>query len=224
MDWPIEGVSALILCDVKGGSFDRTEKQQRWWFANHPEFSHKRAATGRNDKDDYDNEKVRPEDVDAYVDEQLPSARGNQAELLKVIKQIFGTAGHTPKAYAELGLKFHKENASASDYKSNKEIKTTFRKFPPNVTVNIKPDDPFYHEYVKWWNKLEVKPKGPKVNLKFVTPDELGNRKGIPVPGTDRVAVFDNASIEWEWEFDSHRVTDKVIDAADWVKKKLWGK
>jgi hypothetical protein len=210
---------------LKGGKvLIETENQRRWWFANHPEFSHKRTGNQGHEDEDEDNEKIRPEAVDKYVDEQLPYARGNQAELLKLIKQIFGTEGHTPEAYAELGLRWDKEASEGLDRKTAKEVETTFRKFPPNVKVNIKPDDPFYQKYVDWYNSLPVKPRGANLKIDFVPANELGNRKGMAVPGTDRVAVFDNASVEWEWKFDSHRVTDKVIDAADWVKKRLWGK
>ncbi len=68
-----------------------TEKQRRWWFATHPEFSHKGTGPRGHEEEDEDNEKVRPENVDAYVDEQLPYASGIQAELLKEIKFWFGT-------------------------------------------------------------------------------------------------------------------------------------
>jgi len=68
-----------------------TEKQRRWWFATHPEFSHKGTGPRGNEEEDEDNEKVRPQDVDAYVDDQLPYASGIQAELLKEIRFWFGT-------------------------------------------------------------------------------------------------------------------------------------
>ena len=69
-----------------------TEKQRRWWFATHPEYSSRRTGAGGREHDEDDADKVRPEDVDAYVDEALKYQRDSTIiELLKLIKFWFGT-------------------------------------------------------------------------------------------------------------------------------------
>ncbi len=69
-----------------------TEKQRRWWFATHPEYSSRRPGAGGREHDEDDADKVRPEDVDAYVDEALKYQRDSTViELLKLIKFWFGT-------------------------------------------------------------------------------------------------------------------------------------
>jgi A nuclease family of the HNH/ENDO VII superfamily with conserved AHH len=69
-----------------------TEKQRRWWFATHPEFSSHRSGVAGGGDDDQGSDKVPPEDVDAYVDEALKyQADSRIIELLKLIKFWFGT-------------------------------------------------------------------------------------------------------------------------------------
>ncbi len=74
-----------------------TEEQRRWWFATHPEYSwsHRGIRTrGKREKEkEEESEKVRPEDVDAYVDEALKHVDGSVADLLKSVKRNFGTEG-----------------------------------------------------------------------------------------------------------------------------------
>jgi hypothetical protein len=72
-----------------------TEEQRRWWFATHPEYSSSRrgAREHRQRQEKEASGKVRPEDVDAYVDEALKYERGPVAELLKSVKRNFGTEG-----------------------------------------------------------------------------------------------------------------------------------
>lgn len=84
-----------------------TEEQRRWWFATHPEFSHKRTGSQGHNKND--NQRVRPEDVDAYVDRALKYESGSVADLLRSIKRNFGTEGQTPKAHEELRLEWDTE-------------------------------------------------------------------------------------------------------------------
>jgi len=79
-----------------------TEKQQRWWFATHPEYS--RSSNGKKNRGHTEQEPtaekketVRPEDVDAYVDNALQHVRGPVAELLKSVKRNFGTEADSPK-------------------------------------------------------------------------------------------------------------------------------
>jgi hypothetical protein len=74
----------------------QTEEQRRWWFATHPEFSssHKKGrARGDNKEEEKGSEKYTPEDVDAYVDEQLKYATGREADFLKIVKRVAGTEG-----------------------------------------------------------------------------------------------------------------------------------
>jgi len=82
-----------------------TDDQRRWWFATHPEFSHSRKGSRKQRVgDDEKSDKVSPKAVDRYVDEALKYERdATTVELLKVLKQIFGTEGETSDAHAELG-------------------------------------------------------------------------------------------------------------------------
>ncbi len=76
-----------------------TEEQRRWWFATHPEYSwSRRGGTNRGHKEEKEeDDRVRPEDVDAYVDEALKYVDGSVADLLKSVKRNFGTEGDTRK-------------------------------------------------------------------------------------------------------------------------------
>jgi hypothetical protein len=69
------------------------ERQRRWWFANHPEYSNSRKGRRKyaNSEGRDDQETVSPESVDAYVDEALKHVRGTVAGLLKSFKRNFGT-------------------------------------------------------------------------------------------------------------------------------------
>jgi len=73
-----------------------TDEQRRWWFATHPEYSRSRRGTktGRRKAEEKEPEKVRPEEVDAYVDNALQYVSGPVAELLKSVKRNFGTEGY----------------------------------------------------------------------------------------------------------------------------------
>jgi hypothetical protein len=72
-----------------------TEEQRRWWFATHPEFSrnHKGGRNRGQHEEQDSGGKVRPEDVDAYVDNALKYVDGPAAALLESVKRNFGTAG-----------------------------------------------------------------------------------------------------------------------------------
>jgi hypothetical protein len=73
-----------------------TEEQRRWWFATHPEFSWSRKGGGNRRKQEEKEgaDKVRPEEVDTYVDNALPYVDGPVAELLKSVKRNFGTQAY----------------------------------------------------------------------------------------------------------------------------------
>ncbi len=81
-----------------------TEEQRRWWFATHPEYSWSRrgirGGTGRESNDD----RVRPEEVDTYVDHALQYVSGPVANLLKSVKRNFGTEGDSRKRGQNLGV------------------------------------------------------------------------------------------------------------------------
>jgi len=70
-----------------------TDDQRRWWFATHPEFSWSKRGSGSRGhrKEEKKAQKFWPEDVDAYVDEQLKYATGTEAILLEAIKHHIGT-------------------------------------------------------------------------------------------------------------------------------------
>ena len=79
-----------------------TEQQRRWWFATHPEYSHSHKGQ-RNNKQgrrDPDSERVRPEDVDAYVNDRLKYERDKTAiDLLNLEKQLFGSGSDYAKGF-----------------------------------------------------------------------------------------------------------------------------
>jgi hypothetical protein len=72
-----------------------TEKQRRWWFATHPEFSSSAKGQRRNPHDSEeggDSGRPSPEDVDASVDERLKYETDNIIiALLEGYKKWFGT-------------------------------------------------------------------------------------------------------------------------------------
>lgn len=109
-----------------------TEEQRRWWFATHPQFSSSRKGTrASRQKEEKDaTGKVRPEDVDAYVDEALKYERGPVAELLKSVKRNFGTEGVSEKpdrrlAYLE-AARSGSDRASSVEEDDGDEKELTF--------------------------------------------------------------------------------------------------
>lgn len=78
-----------------------TEEQRRWWFATHPEYSwsHKGGKHSSAKDDTEGDDRVHPEEVDAYVDNALQYVHGTVADLLRSVKRNFGTQA---QAAAEL--------------------------------------------------------------------------------------------------------------------------
>jgi|GEM_PF-4790629 len=73
-----------------------TDEQRRWWFATHPEYSGHRTGSSRQKPQNATPNPIRAqtEGIDAYVKEQLKYERDpTTIELLKIMKQIFGTGG-----------------------------------------------------------------------------------------------------------------------------------
>lgn len=106
-----------------------TEQQRRWWFATHPDFSHGHDGEGsRGQRKEDEAEKVRPEEVDAYVDKMLKHADGPFADLLRSIKRNFGTGGETNRPdqrlafLSETGSKF--DDAASSQKEESEESET----------------------------------------------------------------------------------------------------
>jgi len=101
-----------------------TEKQRRWWFATHPEFSSK--GTGhrsRAQKSDHNkSEKISPEAVDAYVDEQLEHERDPVIiQLLKSTKFWFGTE-FASKSPEERHALLWEDEEDTRDEKTEEEV------------------------------------------------------------------------------------------------------
>ncbi len=74
----------------------QTDQQRRWWFANHPEYSHGSSGGGRgrrSGRSKADSDKVTPEDVDAYVDDAIKYVPENIRTLLEIFKKTCGTEG-----------------------------------------------------------------------------------------------------------------------------------
>ena len=76
---------------------EMSDKQRRWWFANHPEYSRSRTGATRSgqSQDDMGSAKIRPEDVDEYARNALKYLNGNEAALVKIIQKHFGTQAQT---------------------------------------------------------------------------------------------------------------------------------
>ena len=67
-----------------------TDEQRRWWFATHPEYS--RRPKGGPQNDEANRIRAQAEGIDAYVKDRLRYETDQTAiELLKIMKQIFGT-------------------------------------------------------------------------------------------------------------------------------------
>jgi len=83
-----------------------TDEQRRWWFATHPEYSwsHKGGRDRGESEGKGEDDKVRPEDVDAYVDNALKYVHGPVADLLRSVKRNFGTEGTSEGAQESEGL------------------------------------------------------------------------------------------------------------------------
>ncbi|HMK35282.1 MAG TPA: hypothetical protein VK463_09470 [Desulfomonilaceae bacterium] len=99
-----------------------TDKQRRWWFATHPEFGS--GVTGQKKsklEEEKDSERIRPEAVDAYVDERLKYERNEVViAMLEAMKRWGGTAGQNPESYAELGLEWPGQSGRTSG--SNSQV------------------------------------------------------------------------------------------------------
>ena len=74
-----------------------TDEQRRWWFATHPEFSWNHRGEGAHAKEEIDDGKVDPKEVDAYVDKALQHLDGPVADLLRSVKRNFGTEAYSQK-------------------------------------------------------------------------------------------------------------------------------
>ena len=103
-----------------------TEAQRRWWFATHPEFSwsHTGGEDSEGGSEEQDDSRVRPEDVDAYVDNALQYVDGTVADILKSVKRNFGTAANPSEQTHDTRLsKWANAEASATDSKTDEHSK-----------------------------------------------------------------------------------------------------
>jgi len=114
-----------------------TEEQRQWWFATHPEFSWSRkGGQNRSRKEEEKGaDKVRPEDVDAYVDNALNYVHGPEAELLKSVKRNFGTEGDVDEPDDEAAKKKREEIEYRDGWDAGYWAIHT-NKVPPNVDPN----------------------------------------------------------------------------------------
>jgi hypothetical protein len=83
-----------------------TDEQRRWWFATHPEYSGHHPGTRRPGTQDKKADAIRAqaEGIDAYVKQRLKYETDQTAiELLKIMKQIFGTGGEWEQAQHDSG-------------------------------------------------------------------------------------------------------------------------
>src|SRR5208283_2431740 len=114
----VTDATSTLSCRDKEEDVIETEKQRRWWFATHPEFSSSLPGARGGELDEDDTEKVRPEDVDAYVDEALKYESGPVADLLKSVKRNFGTEGQAPEGFTG--------NRESSGYPDRNETRLTY--------------------------------------------------------------------------------------------------
>ena len=79
------------------------DKQRRWWFANHPEYSwnNQKAKNGHHKQEKEPTDKVSPEEVDAYVENALPYVDETVAAFLKIVKRNFGTEAYENESHEE---------------------------------------------------------------------------------------------------------------------------
>jgi hypothetical protein len=96
-----------------------TEKQRRWWFANHPEYSSSGTGAKRQAEDEghHGGEKVPPEEVDEYVDYALQHVDGPLAVFLGLIKKNFGTEGQVSSPTMLAGATFTAQDGIWGPYK-----------------------------------------------------------------------------------------------------------
>ncbi len=128
-----------------------TENQRRWWFATHPEFSHKGERTRKPHKE---SSGISPEDVDRFVDEALKYQKNPVIiEMLKATKRWFGTAGETPESYAELGLAYLGAKTEETAETSSPE-KPAGASQPPENEKDRKENPTFLEELAAGFNRV----------------------------------------------------------------------
>jgi hypothetical protein len=79
-----------------------TEEQRRWWFATHPEYSWSRRGIRGDSERESNGDKIDPKEVDRYVDKALKYETGPVADLLKAVKENFGTEAQLKDDLAKL--------------------------------------------------------------------------------------------------------------------------
>ncbi len=127
----------------------QTDEQRRWWFATHPEFS--RSSTGgksRGIRDKGEGNKVRPEDVDAYVDEHLQYVSGPVAALLKSVKRHFGTEGASGNGEPHYDPRF-----MVAQFQPLTNFGLRTNPMPTMDDLLRMPEKPF-KEFLRWINSL----------------------------------------------------------------------
>jgi hypothetical protein len=91
-----------------------TDQQRRWWFATHPEYSHR--STGRRGAKSDDSDKIDPEKVDDWADERLKNERDPVAiELLNQAKFWFGTEFASKPAAQQYAMLWGDDEPVGSD-------------------------------------------------------------------------------------------------------------
>jgi hypothetical protein len=138
-----------------------TERQRRWWFASHPQYSRshrcqRAGKTSGSEKEEYAN-KVDPSDVDEYVDKRLKYEGDELArDLLKSIKQGFGREAVSKKQYLQL--------AQAGDPRSASEKKASTtadqdKRDPTFWDAVFKGIDNTLQDWKRWFPLATVKPR-----------------------------------------------------------------
>jgi len=134
------------------------EEQRRWWFATHPEYSrsHKGAKKPRKDEQEDDDSKVRvrPEDVDAYVDHALQYVHGPVAGLLKSVKRHFGTETGLLKQWQNVLRAWEPDGGNVRVYLGQDLYDDgTFPRLPTLQEISRWPGETVRH-FFRWLNAL----------------------------------------------------------------------
>jgi hypothetical protein len=160
-----------------------TDDQRRWWFATHPEFSHSHKGQ-RNRKQanqDEHSDRVRPEQVDAYVKERLKYESDKTAiDLLNPEKQLFGSGSEYAKGF---------QNGATGD--TDRQAWNQPSRHAPDL--NLKPED--YSRLRELWEAERLKNLATKGEFKQQSYQDWLTDRLKPI--IDLWPRKDDGSVDW---------------------------
>ena len=193
-----------------------SDKQRRWWFANHPEYSN--SHKGKRNTHDNDGgggqERVSPEAVDAYVDEALKYLDGPEAELLKFLKRNFGTEGESNRS--DQRLAFLREPAYRSHDEVSASQKTDERE-PTFGDALVKGIDNTLQDWQRWLGlSARLPPKGTPERREIDAARVRGRNAKIAEERADIKAGGKGSGVWTQEELQGIRQTGKFPDDVRW--------